>query len=111
MTSLAAGIKGAKTTDIVYHQDDSCDVTMELVLREVIQSLERTYNRYQRDGRITEDQWLKASTEVQDKVIEVVGNGAPRAEGTESLGASSGKPYSEEVLIIRRVVEREVGVL
>jgi len=111
VTALAAGIKGAKTTDIVYRQDDSCDVTMELVLREVIDTLQRTYRRYDRDGRVSDDQWRKVSTEVKDKVIEVVGSGAPRAQGAESVGASSYEPYSQEIQIIRRVIEREVGVL
>ena len=111
MTSLAAGIKGAKTTDIVYHQDDSCEVTMELTLREIIETLQRTYKRYGRDGKVSDDQWRKVSTEVKDKVIEVVGSGAPRAEGAESVGTSSSELYSQEIQIIRRVIKREVGVL
>jgi len=110
-THLAASLKGAKTTDIVCRDDGSCEVTMRLILREVIETLKRSYTRYSRGRKVTEDEWKGVWTEVHDKVIKVTGVGAPRAEGMESVGIVSDAPFYQEVEIIRRVIKREVGAL
>jgi len=109
---VASELKGAKTTDIVYRDDGSCDVTKQIVLRETIETIKRSYKRYVKDGSVSDKEFRKVETEVRDKVITVTGSGAPRAEGAETVGVTpSEKPFYEEVQVIRRVIKREVGVL
>jgi len=110
--SLAASLKGAKVTDVKYHEDDSCEVAMRLVIRQTIERLERSCRRYIEDERITEKEWSNARRDYSDKVIEIVGNGAPRDEGAgETVPSLDGKPFYEETRIIKRVISKEVGVL
>lgn len=108
-THLAACLKGAKTTDIVYNDDGTCDVTMRLIIREVIETVKSAAERYQKGSKITEEAWRKVATDVRDKVIEETGSGAERDEGFEGGGGGEGL-FSQEVTIVR-VVSREVGVL
>ncbi|HUT61351.1 MAG TPA: hypothetical protein VNA25_26170 [Phycisphaerae bacterium] len=110
-THVAAVLKGAKTTDIVYRDDGSCEVTKQIVLREVIETVMRSYQRYVQGGKVTENEFRKVMTEVRDKVVTATGTGAPRAEGMETVGPASMEPFYEEVQIIQRVVKREVGVI
>ena len=112
-TCLAAGLKGAKPTDIAYNDDGSCEVTMELVIRETIETVWRSTKRYGRGDKVKEHEWRKVTIETRDKIIKVTGNGAPREAGAGELvgeGAAA-LPFYQETQIIRRVIAREVGVI
>ncbi len=110
---VGATVKGAKTTRIVYQDDGSCAVTMDLKLREVIETLTRSVERYVKDGRVVEKVKKEAREEHRDKVLTVVGEGAPRHETPETVAPASDAetPFYQEVNIIRRVIRTEVGVL
>jgi len=109
---LAAMLRGAKTTGIEYYEDDTCAVTMSLTIREVLETIERTYRRHVRPLVITEEEWKNVRRENQDKVITATGKGAPRPAGAGEMGpapAVGGQLFFEQKTIIKRVISREIG--
>ena len=105
---LATTLKGARITDIVFAEDDTCQVTMEITVKEVVETVESACKRYKKGGKVTKEQWRKVSEEIRKRVLEVTGEGAPR---DETADAGNDDAFSEDVTIIRRVIRQEIGVL
>jgi len=111
---VAAVLKGSAPTRVVYDDEDcSCEVTMRVTLREVIETVRRASQRYTRGGKVTEDEWRKVETEVGDRFVEETGRGAPRQQGAGAADVLevAQQPFCQEVQIIRHVVQREIGVV
>ena len=120
---LAALLAGATPTRIVHNDDGSCEVTMTLLLREVIETVMRTVRRTRVGPAVTDEEWVNVTTQTQERTITATGHGAPRgaevppqpavapepAPAPEPAAAPA-VPCYEERQIIRRVIEREVGV-
>jgi hypothetical protein len=111
VTSVAASLKGAKVTKVQVREDNACEVTVAVKLREVIETIEYSVKRYVRDGKNIEEKLSKMKQEVQEKTVEATGFGAPPKKGAEApVGvAREGKPFEEEITTIRRIISREVG--
>lgn len=110
---VAACLKGAKSTKIVYDEDGSCSVTMQITIRDVVQTVTRSVERYVKDGKVMKTVRNEVKTENMDKVIEVTGRGAPRVAVVKEVAPEGSKDeaFYKEVQIIRRVIKKEVGAL
>ena len=104
---LAATLKGARITDIVFADDDTCQVSMQITIKEVVETVESACKRYNQGGEVTKEEWRKISEDVRKRVLEVIGEGAPREEPPEA----GDDAVSESVKTIQRVVRREIGAL
>ena len=102
--SLVAYLKGLKPTSITYSNDNSCAVTVQLKIREVVKTVEelvRIYNSGKKD-KIT-------NTEIatNDKIFTVTGNGAPRdkirIDPVDDI-------YRTERNVLQQVLKKEVIV-
>ncbi len=100
--SLIAFLKGLKPTAIDYKADGSCAVTIQLKIREVVETVEnlmRVYNSGSKD-KITS---VKITT--NDKIFKTTGHGAPRVADAGSLNdADSAKT------ILIKVIRKEIVV-
>jgi hypothetical protein len=109
---LAAVLKGAKATSVLFREDGSCEVTMRLKLRELVETVTRTTERYTHNGQVNEKEQRNTKAETVDRILEATGTGMapPRAEAQpvpERLGAvENGDPFEKEVEVIRRVIGR-----
>ena len=111
-THLAPSLMGARTVRVTYSDDCSCEVTMELTIRETIETLRSSYKRYGGKLGITEKDWKSLERSYRDKVVTVTGSGAPPEPGAEPpVAPVAEQPFYEEKLVIERVIKREVGVI
>ena len=91
VAALSHAIKGAKTTEIKYQSDGSCEVTMQLKMKEVI----RTTRRYV--GSTVDKTAIK--DEVKEDVFTETGASSEK-KVTEETSASA--PFSQTEIIIRQ---------
>jgi hypothetical protein len=110
LTDVAGCLAGVKFTDIAYGEGGTCKVTGRLVLRDLIASVERSYKRFVKDGRATEDDWQRVRLDSRDTVIVETGEGVPQPEGRE-VGVPAAVPgaYFYQRTIIERIARQEVG--
>ena len=110
LTQVAGCLTGIKFTSITYGPDQSCKVAGRLVLRELLERLQRSYKRSSKDGRVKEEDWQRVLVESRDTVIGEIGEGAPIPQGREKgVSAVPGRAYLLQRTIIQRIVGREVG--
>jgi hypothetical protein len=109
LSRVAGCLAGVKFTDIAYQPDGSCRVTGRLILRDVIQTIERTSRQYVKGSVVKQEDWEKVKIETRDTVLTETGEGAPRAAGAEEGIATVGQPYFMQRTVIERVIRREVG--
>lgn len=110
-TALAATLRWQKPTRTVYREDDSCEVTLSVTMRQIIQTIHRTLKRFAEGPVANEEEFVKAVTETKEKTVEATGFGNPRPEGAGQPVAPVGQaqPFYEEKEIIKRVISTEVG--
>ena len=100
---VTAFLKGLKPTAIEYNDDLSCEVKLQLKIRETVKTIEtlvKTYNSGSKE-KIT-----NIDISSQDKIFTVTGNGAPGSTIPTTVG--SGDLYRKEVTIIRQIISKKV---
>lgn len=111
LTDVAGCLAGVKFTDIAYGEGGTCKVTGRLVLRDLIASVERSYKRFVKDGRATEDDWQRVRLDSRDTVIVETGEGVPQPEGREvGVPAAASGVYFYQRTIVERIARQEVDV-
>lgn len=115
LASVSAFLRGAKPTDIVYHQDDSAEVTMELNMETVVETIETITRRYQRGLRTTTERTREVNRDVIKEKIVVTGHGAPRDDidsppRAPSAAVDSSSVLQEEREVLRAVLSRSVRI-
>ncbi|MFA6716963.1 MAG: hypothetical protein WCS27_16405 [Victivallaceae bacterium] len=101
--SLAAFLKGLKPVGVSYQDDGACSVTVQLKIREVVETIEnliRVYNSGNAD-KITD---IRITT--NDKIFKATGHGAPRDDSTV-VSLSSG---STAQTILHKIIKKEIVV-
>jgi hypothetical protein len=81
-TRMRAFIRGAREVGKPrYMEDGTCEVTMEVTLRQLVAKLKKLYKEYHRPGSVLRIQdFEKISLKSNKKVIRETGMGAPRPE-------------------------------
>ena len=114
LTCVAGTLTGVKYTRIVYRDDDSCEVTGNLILRQVVERIEQTIKRYS-EGRVKEEEWTKIKTENRDTVLTETGTGAPSeaqpAPEFAGMPPDVKQPFLRQRTVIQRVIRTEVGAV
>ncbi len=95
-------IKGIRLGDPVWYDDGSCEVTAEVTVAKVIETLRSTHDRYYDGDSVKTSDFESITRRIEKKVIKVIGMGAPREdlppnlpEGVaEMLGPPPGGPSS-----------------
>lgn len=90
VAALSHTIKGAKTTDIKYQSDGSCEVTMQLKMKEIV----RTTRRYV-DSKVDK---LDVKDEVKEDVFTETGTSSDKKSADDTAGND---PFSQTEVIIR----------
>jgi hypothetical protein len=90
VAALSHAIKGAKTTDIKFISDGSCEVTMQLTMKEII----RTTRRYV-DSKVDK---LDVKDEVKEDVFTETGTSSDKKAADDTVGND---PFSQTEVIIR----------
>ncbi len=90
VAALSHAIKGAKTTDIKFISDGSCEVTMQLTMKEII----RTTRRYV-DSKVDK---LDVKDEVKEDVFTETGTSSDKKAADDTVG---NYPFSQTEVIIR----------
>ena len=93
VAALSHAIKGAKTTEIKYQSDGSCEVTMQLKMKEII----RTTRRYV-DSKVDK---TEIKDEVKEDVFTETGSSSERKVTVETSGND---PFSQTEIIIRQSI-------
>ena len=91
-TQLAMLIKGARPVDIVYRPDGSCEVTVCLTLREVIETIDRTTERFVKDGKVDTKVDSTTTTESRDRILKVTGAGTGQDQWAPEQAAVGAAP-------------------
>ena len=74
---LSDEIRGMRDKKTVYHEDGSCEKLMEVTLREVVETVKRSYKRIKKPGHPREESYFEnISIQNRDKIISVWGSGA-----------------------------------
>ncbi len=82
-TSLMTFIRGMREKRVSYMEDGTCQVTMEITLREAVVNLRASYKRYYKGDRVRIEDFQKMLVTYKDKIIKVTGSGVPRPEPWE----------------------------
>ena len=109
LSSISGFLKGIRPTDIVYEDDDSCVVTMQLKIREVIETIVTVAKHYRKGWKGSKEETEEINRDIVDKVFTVTGNGAPQATvetppANEGTATDTDEAFREEKTIIRRVI-------
>ncbi|MHC4295088.1 MAG: hypothetical protein ACYSTL_05835, partial [Planctomycetota bacterium] len=67
-----------------FMEDGTCEVKLEVTLREVIVNLKQNYKRYYKGDKVKIEDFEKMIVTHKDKVISETGMGAPRSEAWET---------------------------
>jgi len=81
--SLMAFLNGMREKKVTYMEDDTCEVVMEVTLREVIVNLKQIHKRYYKGDKVKIVDFEKMLLTHKDKIIRETGTGAPRSEEWE----------------------------
>jgi hypothetical protein len=98
--SLIAFLKGLKPTAIDYKADGSCAVTIQLKIREVVETVENLMRVYNSGNK---DKIKNVKITTNDKIFKTTGHGAPRDAGSLT-DANSAK------MILIKVIRKEIVV-
>jgi len=113
VSQVSAHLAGVKFTSIFHVNDGTCEVTGKLVLRQVIEVIERMAKKHVVNCAVTEEEWKNVRIENRDKELVETGKAAPRREQVKETIAPA-KPDQETFRIqrqvIRRVIGKEIGV-
>lgn len=81
-----AFIRGMREKKVTHMEDGTCQIVIEVTLREVIVNLKGSYKRYYKGDKVKIEDFQKMLITYKDKIITVTGNGAPRSEEWETAG-------------------------
>lgn len=84
LASLAASLKAATPTEINYLDDNSCEVTMELTMAEVIRSMFRHSDK--------NSETISIDDKIKQSVFSETGSGAPRPPEKKPTPAKTASP-------------------
>lgn len=114
--TICAFIKGMVPVDIAYEEDGTCEVTMQLKKRQVIETVE-TITRTYREGLVVKSDTIRnVNRDINDQTFRVTGTGAPRVDvPTEADVRGEPRLLPDDVLkeereVIRRVISDKVVV-
>jgi len=99
---MAQVLKGAKPVDIVYGDDDTCEVTMQITMADLYRVV-RTY-------RSSKEKRTEITTEAEKRELQEVGHGVARPVGftrdviAESTGGVAGGDYLDTEVVIRKLI-------
>ncbi len=83
-TAMRAFLSGMREVgEPKYMEDGTCEVVMEVTLRQVITTLKRFHREYYQGDKIRREEFDKMTVTNERKVIRVTGNGVPRPELTD----------------------------
>ncbi len=86
-TSLTAYMSGMREKgEPRYMEDGTCEVTVEVTLRDTILHLKSSYKRYYKGDKVKIEDFEKMLITHKDKVLSETGTGAPRSEQWEQSG-------------------------
>ena len=63
-----------------YHEDGTCEVTVQITLRKTILNLQQSYKRYYKGDKVKIEDFQKMSITYKDTILTETGSGAPRSE-------------------------------
>ncbi|MBT7062169.1 MAG: hypothetical protein HN976_44215 [Lentisphaerae bacterium] len=117
MESVSGLLKGIKPTEYFYNDDDSATVSMQLKMREVIETIE-TITRHYRQGKKTSKETLKTvNHDIVDRVYTVTGHGVCKQVPQKvtqtrppKKAAAPKELYKEEITIIKRIIDQGMVV-
>ncbi|MFM8808035.1 MAG: hypothetical protein ACKOJB_03840, partial [Chthoniobacterales bacterium] len=102
--ALCALLKGATPTAIEYQPDDSCEVTMQITMEDIIRTTKRHVSK---SGGVH----TSVKDTVENRVFSETGVGAPRDDksqgtaGTSPSGAS--EPFFDVKVVVKEVVNSQ----
>lgn len=105
-SSVVAFLKGLKPKAIKYGQDNSCAVTMQLKIREVVETVEKLVRIYNSGAK---DKISKVNVATNDRIFSVTGHGAPRTE-LAAVSTPAVDLFHTERNILRRVIKQQIVV-
>ena len=105
-SSVVAFLKGLKPKAIKYGQDNSCAVTMQLKIREVVETVEKLVRIYNSGAK---DKISKVNVATNDRIFSVTGHGAPRAK-LAVVSTPVVDLFHTERNILRRVIKQQIVV-
>ncbi|MCK4601815.1 MAG: LPP20 family lipoprotein [Phycisphaerae bacterium] len=83
-TAMMAYLSGMKEVgEPKYLPDGTCEVTLEVTLKEIIVTLKRFHSKYYKGGKISVQDFDKMTIANEVKVLRETGSGAPRPEFEE----------------------------
>lgn len=115
LTSTCAFLKGIKPIDIVYNADKSCEVTVQLKIREVIETVERIVKTHKKGFFTRKEEMEKVNRDIVDRVFTETGHGSPGkaltgSSGSQAEAVDNNSVFREEKTILRRVIASGVVV-
>ncbi len=66
-----------------FHEDGTCEVTVQVKLRKTILNLQQSYKRYYKGDKVKIEDFQKMSITHKDTILTETGSGAPRSEEWE----------------------------
>ena len=111
LASATAFLKGLKPVDIVYRPNGACEVSMQLKVRDIIETVETMVKQYRKRFKVKKEEIRKVNHEIHDRLFVVTGYGAPKDEVKRTSGSiSPDEAYKIEQGIIRRIISQETIV-
>lgn len=110
--SVSAFLRGLKPVQIIYNDDGTCEVTMQLKIREVVETIESLIKMERSAFTFNKEIMRKVNTNINEKTFRVTGVGAPNAPIAYpgSVGAAVDYDYTYERKILKRVISRDIVV-
>jgi len=85
-TSMMAFLNGMREKKVRHMDDGTCEVVMEVTLRDVIVNLKQIHQRYYKGNKVKINDFQKMTVKYKDKVLTETGMGAPRPAEWEEGG-------------------------
>jgi len=73
-------IKGIRLGAPIWYDDGSCEVSAEVTVAKVVETLRSTHDRHYRGDSVKKSDFESISRRIEKNIIKVVGMGAPRAD-------------------------------
>jgi len=85
-TAMMAFLNGMREKKVTHMEDGTCEVVMEVTLRDVIVNLKQIHQRYYKGSKVKINDFQKMTVTYKDKVLTETGMGAPRPAEWEEGG-------------------------
>jgi hypothetical protein len=109
--AAAAFLKGLKPVAVEYLDDGTCQVTMQLKIREIVETVETMADMAGVD--VSEESVNSVNRDFNDRTFTVVGTGAPEAEETgapQSIGAAVDSGIERTKRVFKTVISKEITI-